>query len=213
MEYIVDVAAAGQYTIEARVASNSSGGNFHIEFGGVDKTGGISVPVTGGWQNWTTVSATATLSAGIQVMRFVSGTNGYNVNYFNITATMVTVPDVLGMSQVSAQSAITAAGLSVGVISQSFSNTVAAGNVISQTPVGTTSAPAGSPVDLVISLGIRGDLDVDGTVDIADIDWMSDEWLSSGILSDIEPPGGDGIVDFLDFAVLASNWGQSIQGP
>jgi beta-lactam-binding protein with PASTA domain len=68
--------------------------------------------------------------------------------------------------EVSTQSAITTAGLSVGVISQSYSNTVAAGNVISQNPGGATSAPAGSPVDLVISLGIRGDLNVDGTVDI-----------------------------------------------
>ena len=213
LEYTVDVAAAGQYTIEARVASDTSGGAFHIEFDGVDKTGVISVPVTGGWQNWTTVSATATLSAGTHVMRFVSATDGYNVNYFNITADMVSVPDVLGMDQVSAQSAITAAGLSVGVISQSFSYTVTAGNVISQTPVGTTLAPVGSPVDLEISLGIRGDLNIDGTVDIVDIDWMSDEWLSSGISSDIEPAGGDGLVNLQDLAVLASNWGRSIEGP
>jgi hypothetical protein len=210
LEYTVAVAAAGQYTIEARVASNSSGGNFHIEFDGVDKTGNIAVPITGGWQNWTTVSATVTLSAGTHIMRFVSGTSGYNVNYFNITANMVTVPDVLGTGQVSAQSAIIAAGLSVGVISQSYSNTVAAGNVISQNPVGATSAPAGSPVDLVISLGIRGDLNVDGTVGIIDIYQMSSEWLSGGSTADIEPVGGDGVVNFWDFAVLAASWGQSI---
>jgi beta-lactam-binding protein with PASTA domain len=146
-------------------------------------------------------------------MRFVAGTNDFNINYFNISANMVTVPDVTGLSQASAQSAITAAGLTVGVISQSFSNTVADGNVISQTPGGGTSAPAGSPVDLEISLGIRGDLNVDGTVDIDDVYIMAVEWLSSGVLADIEPVGGNGVVDFLDFAVLASNWGQSIYGP
>ena len=210
MEYTIDIPAAGDYTIDIRVASNSSGGNFHIEFNGVDETGNITVPVTGGWQNWTTVSATATLSAGTQIMRFVSGSDGYNVNYFDISANMVTVPDVVGMDQVSAQSAITGAGLSVGVIGQSFSNTVAAGDVMSQTPGGGTSVPAGSPVDLEISLGIRGDLDVDGTVDIDDVGIMAGEWLSSGVLADIEPAGGDGIVNLQDFAVLASNWGQSI---
>ena len=214
MEYTVNVGIAGTYTIEARVASNAaSSGIFHIEFNGVDKTGNINVPVTGGWQNWTTVSATVTLSAGTQIMRFVAGTNDFNINYFNISANMVTVPDVTGLSQASAQSAITAAGLTVGVISQSFSNTVADGNVISQTPGGGTSAPAGSPVDLEISLGIRGDLNVDGTVDIDDVYIMAVEWLSSGVLADIEPVGGNGVVDFLDFAVLASNWGQSIYGP
>ncbi len=210
LEYTVDVPAAGSYTIEARVASNSTGGAFHIEFNGVDKTGNINVPVTGGWQNWTTVSASATLSAGTQIMRFASSTDGYNINYFDISANMVTVPDVVGMDQVSAQSAITATGFVVGVISQSFSNTVAAGDVISQIPGGGTSAPAGSSVDLEISLGIRGDLDVDGTVDSVDVGIMAGEWLSSGVLADIEPVGGDGTVNIKDFAVLASNWGQSI---
>lgn len=143
-------------------------------------------------------------------MRFATSTDGYNVNYFNISASMVTVPDVVGMDQVSAQSAITDAGLSVGAISLSFSNTIAAGDVMSQNPIGGTSAPADSSVDLEISLGIRGDLDVDGTVDIADVRIMALEWLSGGVLADIEPAGGDGIVNLKDFAVLAFNWGQSI---
>ena len=143
-------------------------------------------------------------------MRFVSSANDYNINYFDISATMVTVPDVLGMDQVSAQSAITAASLSVGVISQSFSNTVAAGQVLSQSPTGGTSAPSGSSVDLEISLGIRGDLDVDGTVDSDDLDIMAGEWQSSGVLADIEPIGGDGTVNLKDLAVLASNWGRNM---
>ncbi len=210
LEYTVDVSIAGNYTIEARVASDSTGGNFHVEFNGVDKTGNINVPVTGGWQNWVTVSGTATLSAGIQTMRFVSGANSYNVNYFDITANMVTVPDVTGIDQLSAQSAIMGAGLSVGVISQSFSDTVTAGDVLSQNPGGGISAPAGSSVDLEISLGIRGDLNVNGTVDSYDLEIMAGEWQSSGIQADIEPFGGDGIVNLKDFAVLALNWAKSI---
>ena len=213
LEYTVNVGGTGNYTLEARVSATAAGKTFYVEFNGVNKTGNITVPNTGGWQNWTTVSVPVSLSAGTQIMRFVSSTNDFNINYFTISANMVTVPTVTGISQVSAQSAITAAGLTVGVISQSFSNTVAAGDVISQTPIGAASAPSGSPVNLVISLGIRGDLNVDGTVDIVDIDQMSSEWLSSGVSADIEPVSGDGVVDFLDFAVLASNWGQSIYGP
>ncbi len=212
LEYTVNVSGTGTYTIEARVAAMAAGKTFYVEFNGVNKTGNITVPNTGGWQNWTTVSVPVSLSAGTQIMRFVSNSADFNLNYFRLTATMVTVPTVTGISQVSAQSAITAAGLTVGVISQSFSNTVAAGNVMSQNPAAGTSVPSGSPVDLLISLGIRGDLNVDGTVDIDDVDIMADEWLKSGVLADIEPVGGNGVVDFLDFAVLAASWGQSI-GP
>jgi len=88
MDYQVNVASAGDYTIETRVASNATGGAFHIEFGGVDKTGSISVPVTGGWQTWVTVTAVADLSAGAQEMTFVkegSSLDEFNLNYYNIT--------------------------------------------------------------------------------------------------------------------------------
>ncbi|MFZ9012393.1 MAG: PASTA domain-containing protein, partial [Anaerohalosphaeraceae bacterium] len=130
--------------------------------------------------------------------------------YIDSLSATVTVPDVLNMDQTSAEGAITGAGLSVGVIGQSFDNTVAAGDTKSQTPSGGTLVSSGSAVDLEISLGICGDLDVNGTVDIADISIMASEWLTTGTVADIEPAGGDGTVNLQDFAVLASNWGQSI---
>jgi len=82
MEYTIFVPADGQYDIEARVSSLSLGGVFHLTFGGINETGDITVPSTTGWQTWTTVTATATLSAGTQVMRFVPTTTGFNLNYF-----------------------------------------------------------------------------------------------------------------------------------
>jgi uncharacterized protein (DUF2141 family) len=85
LEYTVNVATAGTYNIATRVASASAGGTCYIEFNGVNKTGNITVPVTGGWQNWTTVYATANLSAGTQIMRFYISASGFNLNYFNIT--------------------------------------------------------------------------------------------------------------------------------
>ncbi len=85
LEYTVDVALAGAYRIDFRVASNTTGGNFHVEFDGADKTGNVHVPATGGWQNWVTVSATAQLSAGGQTLRFVNADSAdeYNINYFD----------------------------------------------------------------------------------------------------------------------------------
>ncbi|MBN1827006.1 MAG: family 16 glycosylhydrolase [Candidatus Eisenbacteria bacterium] len=93
LEYTVDVPGAGEYEIDVRVASYSAGGEFRIEFDGVDKTGAVTVPVTGGWQTWTTVSTTATLEPGVQVMRFIPTVEGFNLNYIEFRApTAVAAP-------------------------------------------------------------------------------------------------------------------------
>jgi hypothetical protein len=91
LNYTVDVASAGNYDIEVRVASAGAGGTFHIEVNGVDKTGPLTVPNTGGWQTWTTIRPpTVALSAGPQVWRVVmdnSGSTGAvgNFNYITVT--------------------------------------------------------------------------------------------------------------------------------
>ena len=66
---------------------------------------------------------------------------------------MVTVPNVEGLTQDAATTAITAAKLTGGTVTQQSSNTVAAGNVISQDPASGNSVAQGSPVNLVISSG------------------------------------------------------------
>jgi hypothetical protein len=86
LEYTVSVPTAGEYSIDVRVASLSAGGSFHLEFNGTDQTGEITVPVTGGWQTWWTVSATATLAAGTQIMRFVPTSDGFNINYIEVVS-------------------------------------------------------------------------------------------------------------------------------
>ena len=50
LKYTVNVAQAGIYTLEFRVASKHPGGIFHLEVNGTDRTGPISVPDTGNWQ-------------------------------------------------------------------------------------------------------------------------------------------------------------------
>jgi hypothetical protein len=102
LEYTVSVPAAGEYTFEIRVASQSSGGTFHLAFDGTDRTGDVTVPVTGGWQSWTTVSAKATLPAGTQTMRFVPTSDGFNVNYFEV----VSVPTAVASHGRAAQVAL-----------------------------------------------------------------------------------------------------------
>ena len=92
LQYTVNVAAAGTYTLEARVASEGPGGTFHVDVNGVDKTGPLTIPETGGWQSWRTVTrAGVTIGAGTQTLRIVldaSGSNGAvgNVNWLRLTA-------------------------------------------------------------------------------------------------------------------------------
>jgi beta-lactam-binding protein with PASTA domain len=64
-----------------------------------------------------------------------------------------TVPNVVGMTEADANSAISDANLVVGTITYEYSDTIAAGNVISQDPVGGTIVPMGTAVDIVVSLG------------------------------------------------------------
>jgi len=78
MNYTVNVAASGSYTLAFRVASLGAGGTFHVEANGVNVTGSVAIPDTGDWQAWQTVSKTATLTAGAQTLRVVLDTNGAN---------------------------------------------------------------------------------------------------------------------------------------
>lgn len=66
---------------------------------------------------------------------------------------MVTVPNVVGMAQATAESAITSAGLNVGSVTTAASASVPAGDVISQSPAGGSGIPHGSSVNFVVSSG------------------------------------------------------------
>jgi beta-lactam-binding protein with PASTA domain len=66
----------------------------------------------------------------------------------------VVVPDVLGMSEALARSLIEAAGLTVRKVEYEHSDTVAEGLVFTQDPPGATTVPVGSPVDLLVSIGM-----------------------------------------------------------
>jgi hypothetical protein len=66
----------------------------------------------------------------------------------------VTVPDVVGLAQAAAETALVAADLTVGSVTTECSNTVASGSVISQNPAALGSALFGSAVDLVVSSGL-----------------------------------------------------------
>jgi 6-phosphogluconolactonase (cycloisomerase 2 family) len=68
-------------------------------------------------------------------------------------ASQVTVPNVVGMTQSAATTAITGAGLMVGTVTMASSATVASGSVISQNPAAAAYVASGSAVNLTVSSG------------------------------------------------------------
>ncbi|HAH24574.1 MAG TPA: glycoside hydrolase family 5 [Prolixibacteraceae bacterium] len=80
--YTVDVKQAAAYNLNVRYASGGSGGTFHIEKDGVNISGQIKVTGTGGWQSWKSLSIpNVILYEGIQKLKFVFETSGYNLNF------------------------------------------------------------------------------------------------------------------------------------
>jgi len=75
--YTVDVKEAGTYRIDMLVACKGAGGTFRLEFNGVDRSGPITVPDTGGWEHLKPFSHQGVkLVAGRQVMKVVMATGG-----------------------------------------------------------------------------------------------------------------------------------------
>ena len=103
-KYTVNVATAGTYTVTFRVAAPSAVSDaFHISnSSGINLSGSVAVPATGGWQTWTNVTATVTLPAGQQTLTFNQDTAGWNINWFSFASGTVT-----GTGNCSSVSAIT----------------------------------------------------------------------------------------------------------
>ncbi|MES2732843.1 MAG: carbohydrate-binding protein [Bacteroidota bacterium] len=80
LEYTVNVATAGSYTVDARVASVFATGVFHLEWDGVNISNAIAVPNTTNWQTWQSVTKTVTLTAGQHVLRVFADAGNFNIN-------------------------------------------------------------------------------------------------------------------------------------
>ncbi|MBI3712688.1 MAG: carbohydrate-binding protein, partial [Burkholderiales bacterium] len=85
MSYSINVAAAGSYKISYRVASAASGAQLQLEqAGGTPVYGSLTIPYTGGWQTWTTISHDVTLAAGQQNIAISAKKGGgANVGYLD----------------------------------------------------------------------------------------------------------------------------------
>jgi beta-glucosidase-like glycosyl hydrolase len=86
-KYTVQVATAGSYTVSFRVASpyGITDALHIVNSSGTNLSGSVAVPNTGGYETWTTVTATVTLPAGAQTLTVDQDSNGFNFHYMAFT--------------------------------------------------------------------------------------------------------------------------------
>lgn len=84
MEYQIDVATSGTYTVNLRAASLAGGGVLEIQSGNTTLAT-VHIGATGDWQNWTTLSTNTNLSAGEQTLRLYAHSGGFNLNWLDFS--------------------------------------------------------------------------------------------------------------------------------
>ena len=82
----INIPATGTYRIDYRVSSESTGGQLSLDVNaGATVLGYITIPITGGWQNWQTVSQTVSINAGTYAFGIYAQSGGWNINWWSIT--------------------------------------------------------------------------------------------------------------------------------
>jgi len=88
LDYYIDVAQTGIYTVEYRNASEMPSSlkmQLVTEDGTIEELHTTNMEATGGWQTWTTVSYEARLPAGAHTLRLLVEQGPVNINYFDFS--------------------------------------------------------------------------------------------------------------------------------
>jgi hypothetical protein len=86
MAYNITIPTAGTYRVIYRVASPNANTTLRLEKdAGATQLGSVTIPNTGGWQNWTNVAHNVTLPAGTYSIGIATATGGFNINYLTVT--------------------------------------------------------------------------------------------------------------------------------
>ena len=87
LEYAVYVGQEGVYSVGYRVAALSGTGKFKLQLfknGNWQDVDVQSFPATGGWQSWSTINGEASLPQGLQQLRLLAESGGFNLNWFEL---------------------------------------------------------------------------------------------------------------------------------
>ncbi|QQS35842.1 MAG: cellulase family glycosylhydrolase [Ignavibacteriales bacterium] len=94
VNYTIDVQQSGLYDINIEYAANQSGGNMLLRMDGNNITNPLSLPVTGGWQNWSTlVVPDIWLPQGTHTFSVNFYFGGFNIAFYEFVLTVSDVED------------------------------------------------------------------------------------------------------------------------
>ena len=78
-------AARSAFSLSKAVRANGGGSLALEEAGGSIAYGSLSIPSTGGWQNWVTVKQAVQLSAGKRKFGIAIRNGGWTLNWFHVS--------------------------------------------------------------------------------------------------------------------------------
>jgi hypothetical protein len=145
----------GTIPVSAHATSTADVAGIQFQLDGANLGAEVLTPITDATIKWDTTSAANSNHVLTCIARDPTGNTATSpkVNVTVANPVPVAVPNVVGLTQAAATSAITAATLTLGSTSTALSATIPAGSVISQNPAPGTPVMPGSPVALVVSLG------------------------------------------------------------
>jgi hypothetical protein len=85
LDYNVNVTNSGSYLVNFRVSTPNGSARFQLKKSDGTVLATVSVPQTGGWQSWSTVSTSVQLDAGTQTLRISSLQNNWNINWMEFS--------------------------------------------------------------------------------------------------------------------------------
>ncbi|MCI0494704.1 cellulase family glycosylhydrolase [candidate division KSB1 bacterium] len=100
--FTVIVADSGEYSVDFRVASPNSSGKLQLLLDGQPLTNSISIPNTGGWKNWQTISTSENifLPAGTHSLKLLIVQSGFNINFMKFNLKSLPIKDSYHFDQV-----------------------------------------------------------------------------------------------------------------
>jgi endoglucanase len=81
MQYEINIDSTAVYDVNIRVATQNSGGYFHLMLDGADICASLPVQATGGWYNWQSLIVNnIVLDSGVHKLKFYADNETFNLN-------------------------------------------------------------------------------------------------------------------------------------
>ncbi|WP_299313159.1 carbohydrate-binding protein [uncultured Aquimarina sp.] len=93
LEYTIQVSQTGMYDFDFLVASANNTGVLGINIDGTTLLTGVQIPQTGGWDEYSSITETAQLTAGEHVLRINIESGGFNIDNIKINNETLSIND------------------------------------------------------------------------------------------------------------------------